>query len=137
MAITAAEINAMLQSWYAKYMPYGSVNVESIDTGVRSVPYTCQYWLNGLPSVCQNWTMTSGVIAGEEEGDESVVTQWECTYSGTGTPTGYGTGFCDGLGRRDSFLVLPKEAHGAISRYSKKPFPESDVQNQSGPGWNP
>jgi hypothetical protein len=55
---------------------------------------TCQYFLKGMPSVCQYW---------KDSGDGST---FYCSYGEdedetTEIPSGYNSGYCDFLGRRD------------------------------------
>ena len=63
-----------------------------VSTGIRKSWRTCQYFLEGMPAVCRYW---------EDTGDGST---FYCSYNEGGSteiPSGYNSGHCDFLGRRD------------------------------------
>jgi hypothetical protein len=96
----------VIDSWVAKYQPDPSQLRQFILAGLRTPlttkgdiiyspetrepirPYSnlptaaCQYWVEGLPPVCDSWN------------------EGRCTYEDLPRPIGYNSGFCDGIGRR-------------------------------------
>ena len=95
------DIPQYLIDWWLRFSPEPAVDPAYIVSGLtpvnttggppesRSVTSPCKYWITGLPAPCQNWVgaeMRCGFATDTTKDD--------------GTPTGYGIGGCDGLGRR-------------------------------------
>jgi len=59
-----------------------------VSTGIRKSWRTCQYFLEGMSAVCVHW---------EDAGDGT----FNCSYNESEIPSGYNSGHCDFLGRRD------------------------------------
>ena len=75
----------------------------SIQSGLRMCShYSCQYWLKGLPGQCVNWNSDSHTCGYDISSD---------------TPTGYGNGFCDGIGRRSWCNRYDNEGNEDLNEY--------------------
>ncbi len=104
------DYGTFIDRWLEHYLPNPKQYKEDIVAGLRTTPSTegdiqysedssepirphsnlptapCQYWLKGLPPVCDYWS--EGIcIYGEDDEDAEV-------------PTGYNEGICDNIGRR-------------------------------------
>jgi hypothetical protein len=99
--------------WWNQNQPYGSADVNEVKSGLRAEVSdastieesvtSCQYWVKGLPSVCQHWQNTSESSGEGGEGGETEESHWKCVYdfeTVEDRPSGYGAGYCDNLGRR-------------------------------------
>jgi len=91
-----------VKDWFNQINPDDRAKVEDIESGLRAplvgstdkryVTSPCQYLVKGLSAVCKYWsdTTSSGI--------------YSCSFvieNSENTPSGYGVGFCDGLGRRE------------------------------------
>ena len=107
MAVNPEEL---IRQWWEDFNPDPRFKYEDVETGTRAqtdserieITYpdsksviiptkslqtgACQYWVRGLPAICKEWDPTTSI----------------CSYAVTpeDTPTGYGDGLCDMLGRR-------------------------------------
>ena len=109
----------LIKEWWNSFQPDPRASYDRIVSGMRSQPDTsgesnysggvtqnvsdsqlqtgaCQYWIKGLSAICENWehlTMQCSYVT-----DSEIAT--EAGTVSSGTPSGYGTGSCDRLGRR-------------------------------------
>jgi hypothetical protein len=106
----AIDIRELIREWWDFFQPDPRADFDNIDSGLRKqlptegqIQYeggviqpisdsqrqtgACQYWIRGLPAVCENWNHK----------------KLKCGYQFENVadkPSGYGLGSCDMLGRR-------------------------------------